>query len=108
MSTRQYGPGDIETWGQCSNPRDPRWVEPDEPETATTDCVLAVFSGRLLTDSQGRTVSDWIRLLDGEPLDPCDQSRAEIVRLIDKYRHEAPAAYQVLSQLIERGNLCLP
>lgn len=32
MNNRHLGPGDIETWGQCSNPRDPRWVEPDEPE----------------------------------------------------------------------------
>lgn len=34
MPFTDYGPGDEITWGRCTDPRDPRWIESDETPLA--------------------------------------------------------------------------
>lgn len=102
MRIRDLGPGDIETWGPPRDRRDPRLRE-IEPPHSSIETQVAVLAGNKPCDEIGRDFEQIAEPIDFEPLDPCQQSRSEILALIAKYRDEAPAAFRNLTHLLEQA-----
>lgn len=57
MPLTDYGPGDEITWGPCTDPRDPRWVEDDEAPLAQHEADEMAAED---IASTGVTVAEWL------------------------------------------------